>query len=240
MAIIYIIASIVVLIVNIKFIGQAFGMIFGNAFTVQAAFGGAVGIAFKTIVQKGVARGVFSNEAGLGSAPIAHAASSETNPVKQGLYGIFEVFMDTIVICTLTALVVLLGYCSGAISPDWGGAGGTDLVSMSFGGVLGNKVGSLIVAVGITLFALSTLLSWSLYGVRCFEYIFGVKASLFYKILFVVVVVIGATLKLSIVWDIADTLNGFMAIPNLIAVLGLSGVVIKLTKDHFSNKENLK
>ena len=240
MAVIYILASIIVLIVNIKYLGQAFGLIFGNAFTVQAAFGGAVGIAFKTIVQKGVARGVFSNEAGLGSAPIAHAATSETNPVKQGVYGIFEVFMDTIVICTLTALVVLLGYCSGAIAPDWGASGGTDLVSASFGGVLGSKIGALIVAVGITLFALSTLLSWSLYGVRCFEYLFGVRASLGYKIVFVIVVVIGATLKLSIVWDIADTLNGFMAIPNLIALLGLSGVVIKVTKDHFSNKENLK
>ena len=234
MAIIYIIASLIVLIVNFKYIGQAFGLIFGNAFSVQAAFGGAVGIAFKTIVQKGVARGVFSNEAGLGSAPIAHAASSETDPVKQGMYGIFEVFMDTIVICSLTALVVLLGYCSGAVAPAWGGSGGTDLVSGAFGSVLGNKAGALIVAVGITLFALSTLLSWSLYGVRCFEYLFGVKFSMIYKVFFVVAVVIGATLKLSIVWDIADTLNGLMAIPNLIAVLGLSGVVIKLTKDHFS------
>ena len=234
MAIIYILASLIVLIVNIKYIGQAFGLIFGNAFSVQAAFGGAVGIAFKTIVQKGVARGVFSNEAGLGSAPIAHAASSETDPVKQGMYGIFEVFMDTIVICSLTALVVLLGYCSGAISPDWAGSGGTDLVSGAFGSVLGEKLGALIVAVGITLFALSTLLSWSLYGVRCFEYLFGVKASIIYKVAFVIVVVIGATLKLSIVWDIADTLNGLMAIPNLIAVLGLSGVVIALTKEHFA------
>ena len=240
MAVIYILASIIVLIVNIKYIGQAFGLIFGNAFTVQAAFGGAVGVAFKTVVQKGVARGVFSNEAGLGSAPIAHAASSETDPVRQGVYGIFEVFMDTIVICTLTALVVLLGYCSGAISPDWAGSGGTDLVSGSFGGVFGGRIGSLIVAVGITLFALSTLLSWSLYGVRCFEYLFGVKASLGYKIVFVIVVVIGATLKLSIVWDIADTLNGLMAIPNLIALLGLSGVVIKVTKDFFADKKNLE
>ena len=240
MAIIYILASIIVLIVNIRYLGQAFGLIFGNAFTVQAAFGGAVGVAFKTVVQKGVARGVFSNEAGLGSAPIAHAATSETNPVKQGVYGIFEVFMDTIVICTLTALVVLLGYCSGAIAPEWAGSGGTELVSGAFGGVLGGKLGSLIVAVGITLFALSTLLSWSLYGTRCFEYLFGVKASMGYKIIFVIVVVIGATLKLSIVWDIADTLNGLMAIPNLIALLGLSGVVIKVTKDHFSDKSNLQ
>ncbi len=237
MAVVYIIAALAVVIVNIRFIGKAFGMIFGNAFTVQAAFGGAVGIAFKTVVQKGVARGVFSNEAGLGSAPIAHAASSEKDPVKQGLYGIFEVFMDTIVICTLTALVVLLGYCSNAISPEWGGSGGAALVSSSFAGVMGGKLGSLIVAVGISLFALSTILSWSLYGTRCFEYLFGVKSSLIYKIIFVIAVVVGATLELSLVWDIADTLNGLMAIPNLIAVLGLSGVVIKLTKEHFAQKE---
>ena len=237
MAVIYIVASLIVVIVNIRFIGKAFGLIFGNAFSVKAALGGAVGISFKTIVQKGVARGVFSNEAGLGSAPIAHAASSEKDPVKQGLYGIFEVFMDTIVICTLTALVVLLGYCSSAISPEWGGSGGAALVSSSFGGVLGGKIGSLIVAVGISLFALSTILSWSLYGTRCFEYLFGVKASIAYKVLFIIVVVIGATLELSLVWDIADTLNGLMAIPNLIAVLGLSGVVIKLTKEHFAQKD---
>ncbi len=237
MAVVYIIAALAVVIVNIRFIGKAFGMIFGNAFTVQAAFGGAVGIAFKTVVQKGVARGVFSNEAGLGSAPIAHAASSEKDPVKQGLYGIFEVFMDTIVICTLTALVVLLGYCSNAISPEWGGSGGAALVSSSFAGVMGGKLGSLIVAVGISLFALSTILSWSLYGTRCFEYLFGVKSSLIYKIIFVIAVVVGATLELSLVWDIADTLNGLMTIPNLIAVLGLSGVVIKLTKEHIAQKE---
>jgi amino acid carrier protein len=237
MAVVYIIAALAVVIVNFRFIGKAFGMIFGNAFTVQAAFGGAVGIAFKTVVQKGVARGVFSNEAGLGSAPIAHAASSEKDPVKQGLYGIFEVFMDTIVICTLTALVVLLGYCSNAISPEWGGSGGAALVSSSFAGVMGGKLGSLIVAVGISLFALSTILSWSLYGTRCFEYLFGVKSSLIYKIIFVIAVVVGATLELSLVWDIADTLNGLMAIPNLVALLLLSGIVIKTTKEHFANKQ---
>ena len=240
MAVVYIVAALIVVFVNIRFIGKAIGLIFANAFTVQAAFGGAVGIAFKTVVQKGVARGVFSTEAGLGSAPIAHAATSEKDPVKQGLYGIFEVFMDTIVICTLTALVVLLGYCSNAISPEWGGSGGAALVSSSFGGVLGGKIGALIVAVGISLFALSTLLSWSLYGTRCFEYLFGVKVSMVYKVIFVIAVVIGATLELSLVWDIADTLNGLMAIPNLIALLGLSGVVIKLTKDHFANKETLE
>ena len=237
MAVVYIIASLIVIFANIGHIGQVFGAIFKYAFTPNAVIGGAAGAALKMCITWGVKRGVFSNEAGLGSAPIAHAASSESNPVKQGLYGIFEVFMDTIVICTLTALVVLLGYCSNAISPEWGGSGGAALVSSSFAGVMGGKLGSLIVAVGISLFALSTILSWSLYGTRCFEYLFGVKSSLIYKIIFVIAVVVGATLELSLVWDIADTLNGLMAIPNLIAVLGLSGVVIKLTKEHFAQKE---
>ena len=237
MAIIYIVASLIVIFANIGYLGKAFGLIFANAFSVQAALGGAVGIAFKTIVQKGVARGVFSNEAGLGSAPIAHAATSESDPILQGVYGIFEVFMDTIVICSLTALVVLLGYCNGSIAPEWGGSGGTALVSGSFGGVLGSRAGALIVAVGISLFALSTLLSWSLYGTRCFEYLFGVKASMVYKVVFVCAVVIGATLELSLVWDIADTLNGLMAIPNLIALLGLSGVVISMTKEFFAKNK---
>lgn len=238
MAIIYILASLIVLVCNARFIGTAFSWIFGNAFSVQAAFGGAVGIATKTIIQKGVARGVFSNEAGLGSAPMAHAASSEKNPVMQGLYGIFEVFMDTIVICSLTALVLLTSAARGGISPDWGGEGGTPLISAAFGTVLGDKLGALIVAVSITLFALSTLLTWSLYGTRCFEYLFGTKAGRIYQVVFVVVVVIGATMKVGLVWDIADMLNGFMAIPNLIALLALSPVVIRLTREHFKDKKH--
>ena len=192
-----------------------------------------------TTIKKGVGRGVFSNEAGLGSAPMAHAASSESDPVKQGMYGIFEVFMDTIVICTMTSLVLLSAVARGGISPDWGGDGGTDLIAAAFGTVLGDGAGSLIIAVGISLFALSTVLSWSLYGTRCFEFLFGTKASRWYQIVFVLVVVVGSTLKMSLVWDIADALNGFMAIPNLIALLGLSGVVVRLTKEHFSCQTRL-
>ena len=184
-------------------------------------------------IQKGVGRGVFSNEAGLGSAPMAHAASSEKDPVKQGLYGIFEVFMDTIVICTLTALTVLCGVENG-VAISWGQSAGTELIIASFSQVFGNQIGSLIVAVGICLFALSTILSWSLYGSRSFEFLMGHKLTIVYQVLFVFVIIIGATLDLELVWNIADTLNGFMAIPNLVALLGLSGVVIKLTKDHFA------
>jgi AGCS family alanine or glycine:cation symporter len=238
MAVIYIIAALVVIFAHINVIGQVFAMIFKGAFSAKAAIGGAFGITILKTMQKGIGRGVFSNEAGLGSAPMAHAASSETNPVKQGFYGIFEVFMDTIVICTLTALALLCGICSG-VDVTWGQSAGTDLIAAAFSTVFGSKIGSLIIAVGITLFALSTVLGWSLYGTRCFEYLFGTRASVGYKIVFVIVVVIGATLKLSLVWDIADTLNGFMAIPNLIALLALSGVVIKLTKDYFAEEKNL-
>ena len=186
-----------------------------------------------TTIQKGVGRGVFSHEAGLGSAPIAHAATSERNPVMQGMYGIFEVFMDTIVICSLTAFTVLCGVESG-VAIEWGQSTGTELVAAAFGTIFGGKAGAMIVAVGITLFALSTILSWSLYGTRCFEFLTGGRGLKAYQVIFVIVVIIGATLKLELVWDIADTLNGFMAVPNLVALLGLSGVVIRLTKEHFA------
>lgn len=237
MAAIYILCSFAVIISNFGSVGKVFAMIFKGAFNAEAALGGAFGITIMTTIQKGVGRGVFSNEAGLGSAPMAHAASSETDPVKQGLYGIFEVFADTIVICTLTALTLLCGVESG-VEIVWGQSAGTELISASFGMVFGPKLGSMIVAIGIGLFALSTILSWSLYGTRCCEFLFGHKAVLAYQVFFILLIVVGATLELELVWNIADTLNGFMAIPNLIALLGLSGVVIKLTKNYF-DKEKL-
>ena len=231
MAAIYIVASLIVVGGNIGSLGTVFGMIFKGAFSAEAALGGAFGITIMTTIQKGVGRGVFSNEAGLGSAPMAHAASSEKDPVKQGLYGIFEVFMDTIVICTLTALTLL---CCAGDKIVWGESAGAELIAASFSSIFGAQMGSMLVAVGITLFALSTILSWSLYGSRCFEFLTGGKGVRAYQILFVIVVVIGATLKLDLVWNIADTLNGFMAVPNLVALLGLSPVVVKLTKAYFS------
>ena len=231
MAAIYIVASLIVVGGNIGSLGTVFGMIFKGAFSAEAALGGAFGITIMTTIQKGVGRGVFSNEAGLGSAPMAHAASSEKDPVKQGMYGIFEVFMDTIVICTLTALTLL---CGAADKIVWGESAGAELIAASFSSIFGAQMGSMMVAVGITLFALSTILSWSLYGSRCFEFLTGGKGVRAYQILFVIVVVIGATLKLDLVWNIADTLNGFMAVPNLVALLGLSPVVVKLTKAYFS------
>ena len=231
MAAVYIIASVIVVAFNFENLGNVFAMIFKGAFSADAALGGAFGITIMTTIQKGVGRGVFSNEAGLGSAPMAHASSSERDPVKQGLYGIFEVFMDTIVICTLTALTLL---CGAADKIVWGQNAGAELISASFSSVFGAQVGSMLVAVGITLFALSTILSWSLYGTRCCEFLLGSAAARVYQVIFVCVILVGATLKLGLVWDIADTLNGFMAVPNLVALLGLSPVVIKLTKEHFT------
>ena len=234
MAAIYIACALCVVGTNITSVGKVFAMIIKGAFSAEAALGGAFGITIMTTIQKGVGRGVFSNEAGLGSAPIAHAATSETDPVRQGLYGIFEVFMDTIVICTLTALTLMCGVESGGVAISWGQSAGAELIAASFGTIFGNQIGSLIVAMGIGLFALTTILSWSLYGTRCFEFLFKGKGVGIFQTVFVTMVVVGATLKLDLVWNIADTLNGFMAIPNLIALLGLSGVVIKLTKEHFA------
>ena len=174
---------------------------------------------------------MFSNEAGLGSAPIAHASTSERDPVKQGLYGIFEVFMDTIVICTLTSLVVLT---TGAANEYWNnGSYAIVTVTSGFSSVFGTKLGTVILTVGAVLFATSTILGWSLYGTRCVEFLFGPKARRPYQILFCLLIVVGAVTELDLVWTIADVLNGFMAIPNLIAVLLLSPVVFKLTREHF-------
>ncbi len=236
MAAIYIVCGLVVVGANLDSVGRIFEMIFRGAFNAEAALGGAFGITIMSTIQKGVGRGVFSNEAGLGSAPMAHAASSEKNPVKQGMYGIFEVFMDTIVICTLTALTLLCGVESG-VDIAWGQSAGAELIIASFSTVMGGKLGSAMLAIAISLFALSTILSWSLYGTRCCEFLLGHKAGYLYQVAFVLFVVVGATLNLELVWDIADTLNGFMAIPNLIALLALSGVVVKLTREHFAGQK---
>ena len=231
MSVFYIIGSLIVIFSNIGNLGMVFKSIFQAAFTPEAAFGGVTGFVLMNAIKRGVGRGVFSNEAGLGSAPIAHANSSETEPVRQGLYGVFEVFADTIVICTMTSLVVL----TSNIVP-WGNAdmAGADTTILAFGTVLGPKASSIFIAIAILFFAFSTILSWSLYGQRCFAYLTKGRGVIVYQIAFIATVVIGATLKLSLVWNIADTMNGFMAVPNLIALLALSGTVVKLTKEHFN------
>lgn len=232
MSLIYIIACLAVIIANISRLGSVFVMIFRGAFRPSAVVGGVSGFTLKTCITWGVKRGVFSNEAGLGSAPIAHAASSEKDPIKQGLYGIFEVFMDTIVICTLTGITLLIS----GIDLQYGVKGTTALNAAALATVFGDKLGALIIAVGLSLFALSTILGWALYGSRCCEYLFGSRSIRVFQIVFVVIIVVGATMDLGLAWDIADTLNALMAIPNLIGLLGLSGVVVKLTNDHFKDR----
>ena len=238
MSVIYIVACLLVVGTNITKVPHVFAMIFQGAFTPEGVTGGAAAITIKTCIEWGVKRGVFSNEAGLGSAPIAHAASSETNPVKQGLYGIFEVFMDTIVICTLSGLTLLLALDADTI--NYGVKGTTALNAQALGTVLGGKTGALIIAIGLSLFALSTVLSWGLYGTRCWEFLLGEKAVKPYRILFTLVVIISATMDLKLAWSIADTLNGLMAIPNLIALIALCPVVFKMTREYFDNERRLR
>ena len=235
MAVVYIVACIVVLVYHAGTLGEVFHDIFVGAFSPEGVTGGAVGSAMM-VVMWGVKRGVFSNEAGLGSAPIAHATTSETDPVKQGLYGIFEVFMDTIVICTLTGLALLCAAKGAGLDLNFGHQGDTGLNAAALGTVFGDKAGTLIIAIGLSLFAFSTVLGWSLYGSRCLEFILGPKAIKPYQIIFILFVVVGATMSLDLAWAIADTLNGLMAIPNLIAILLLSPVIVRLTKEHFTKK----
>ena len=231
MAIIYILASIAVIVMNISAVPEAFGAIFKGAFNPAAVSGGLAGVGIKMAITKGVGRGFFSNEAGLGSAPIAHAAADVDHPVKQGMFGVFEVFMDTIVVCTMTAMVVLLGV--GVHNIEFGNDIGAQLTVNGFMSVFGDKIPGVVVAVCLTMFAFSTVLTWGLYGTRCMEYLFNYKAAKVYQIIFCGVMIIGGVIKLQLAWDIADTLNGLMAIPNLIALLLLSPVVIKLTKEYF-------
>ena len=238
MAIIFILASIGVIIFRIDQIPAAFAAIFQGAFNPQAVVGGGVGITIKMAMTKGVARGIFSNEAGLGSAPIAHAAADVDHPVKQGIYGVFEVFMDTVIVCTMTALVVLLGNGVGGI--EFGNDIGANLAINGFTAVYGGKIPAVVVAICLSLFAFTTTLTWALYGSRCTEFLFGEKAGKPYLVFYCLLIVIGAVTDLSLAWNIADTFNGLMAIPNLIALLVLSPIVIKLTREYFDNQKKLK
>ena len=231
MALVYIVASLGVIIMNISAVPEAFGAIFRGAFNPASVAGGLAGVGIKTAITKGVGRGIFSNEAGLGSAPIAHAAADVDHPVKQGIFGVFEVFMDTIVVCTMTSLVVLLGV--GVQNIEYGNDIGANLTIHGFESVYGSGVPALAVAVCLTLFALSTVLTWALYGSRCVEFLFGYKASRVYQVIFCIFACMAGAVELSLAWAIADTLNGLMAIPNLIAVALLSSVVFKLTKEYF-------
>lgn len=231
MAVLYIILALGVVVFNIGSVPAVFKSIFAGAFNPSAFTGGVVG-SFFISMRRGVSRGIFSNEAGIGTGSIAHACADTDQPVKQGMFGIFEVFADTIVICTLTALVIL---CSG-VGINYGAAAGAELTISGFTATYGNWV-SVFTAVAMCCFAFSTILGWGLYGARCIEFVFSHKIVKPFMVVYSLVAILGATVDLGLVWGIADTCNGLMSIPNLIALFLLSGTVVKLVREHFASEK---
>jgi AGCS family alanine or glycine:cation symporter len=229
MSIAYVAAALAVLVVNVEQIPQAFGLIFTHAFTPVAATGGFAGAAVMAAIRFGVARGIFSNEAGLGTAGIAQAAGTTTSSVRSGLIGMLGTFIDTLIICSLTGLAII---CSGAWTS---GASGAALSSAAFESALPG-VGQHLIALALAVFAFTTILGWSYYGEKCWEFLVGTRAILPFRIVFVLAVPFGAMAQLDFAWLVADTLNGLMAIPNLISLLLLSPVVIGLTRVHFDRQ----
>ena len=231
MALLYIVLALGVVLMNIRVLPAVFVSIIRGAFQPSAVTGGVVGSMFMSM-KKGVSRGIFSNEAGLGTGSIAHACADTRKPVKQGMFGIFEVFADTIVICTLTALVIL---CS-QVPINYGAAAGAELTIQGFTSVYGDWV-SIFTALAMCCFAFSTILGWGLYGARCIEFLFSEKVIKPFMVAYALVAILGATANLGLMWSIAETFNGLMAIPNLIALFLLSGTVVKLVKDYFASGE---
>ena len=231
MAVFYIILAIGVVVININHVPEVFSDIFKGAFNPASVTGGVVGSFFMSM-KKGVSRGIFSNEAGLGTGSIAHACADTRKPVKQGFFGIFEVFVDTIVICTLTALVIL---CSG-VPVGYGQAAGAELTISGFTSTYGGWV-SIFTAVARCCFAFSTIIGWGLYGTRCIEFLFNSHVNKPFMLVYSLVAIVGATLNLDLLWSVAETFNGLMIIPNLIAVFMLSGVVVKMVKEYFAGKD---
>ncbi|NQY25891.1 MAG: sodium:alanine symporter family protein [Piscirickettsiaceae bacterium] len=231
MAISYVLAGIIILVMHASLLPAAFELIFTHAFTPVAATGGFAGAAVWAAIRFGVARGIFSNEAGLGSAPIAHAAAKTNSPVRQGTVAMIGTFIDTIIVCSITGLVII-------VSGVWtSGETGASLSSLAFESVLPG-FGGAIVSIGLCVFAFTTILGWSIYGEKCVEYLFGTRSIMPFRILWVLAVPLGAVANLSFIWLVADTLNALMALPNLIALLLLSPVVFKLTRDYFNKVEN--
>lgn len=236
MAIIYVVGSLVICIVNVGRIPAAFIAVVKGAFAMKAVGGGIIGSGIGLAVTWGMKRGVFSNEAGLGSSVMVHSSSNVREPVRQGMWGIFEVFADTMVVCSLTAFTVLT---SGLIDLETGtllvDSEGSALVGEAFATVFG-AAGPMFIAIAILLFAFSTVLGWSHYGTKAFEYLFGSAATIIYRVIFIVFILFGATMSLSLAWDLSDTFNGLMAIPNLIGVLALSPVVAAVTKNYVDRR----
>ncbi|MCR5474496.1 MAG: alanine:cation symporter family protein [Lachnospiraceae bacterium] len=243
MAIIYVIGAIIIMFMNFNMLGAMFVSIFKFAFGPRAVAGGAAGTAVQialNTVKSGCKRGVFSNEAGLGSSVMVHSNSNVKEPVRQGLWGIFEVFADTIIVCTMTAIVVL---SSGAVDLSTGlpeeGVNDATLVAKAFGAHFG-KGGEMFVAIAVLLFAFTTVMGWSHYGSKAVEYLFGVKGAKIYRVIFVLMIISGAVMTSSLAWDISDTFNGLMMLPNLIGVLSLTPLVVKLTNNYVDRKINGK
>ena len=231
MALLYIILGLGLIAMRIDQVPAVFASIFRGAFDPAAVTGGVVGSFFLSMT-KGVSRGIFSNEAGLGTGSIAHACADTKKPVKQGMFGIFEVFMDTIIICTLTALVVLLS----GVEIVYGQAAGAELTINGFTSVYGNWV-SIFTAVAMCCFAFSTIIGWGLYGARCAEFLFGAKIIVLFNIAYSLISIVGATVDLGLIWSVSDTFNGFMTVPNLVAVFLLAPELLKLIKAHFETEE---
>ncbi|WP_297187311.1 sodium:alanine symporter family protein [uncultured Porticoccus sp.] len=225
MTVLYLLVTVIILMINIGAVPEALVLVVKSAFSPVAAGGGFAGATIMLALRMGVARGIFSNEAGLGSAPIAHAAAETNSPVRQGTIAMLGTFIDTVVICTMTGLVLIL---TGAWSS---GEQGAALTSLAFSSMLPH--GDKVVAISLALFAFTTILGWSYYGERCAEYLFGINIIVPFRIVWVVAVFVGATSQLSLVWSIADTLNGMMAVPNLIGLLLLSPVIFRLTREYF-------
>ncbi|HFI0912926.1 TPA: alanine/glycine:cation symporter family protein [Streptococcus suis] len=230
MAILYILASVIVLAMHFDQILPTLALVLKSAFSPAAAAGGFAGATVQQAIQRGIARGVFSNESGLGSAPIAAAAAKSDNPVEQGLISMTGTFIDTLIICSLTGLSIL-------VTDQWTteGLAGAPLTQAAFATVFGNT-GSIALTISLVLFAFTTILGWSYYGERCIEYLLGTKAITPYRILFVIMVGLGGFLKLELIWIVADIVNGLMALPNLIALLALSPIIIKETRQYFRKK----
>ena len=236
MAVAYVIGSLVIFAINIDQVGAMFAAIFRFAFKPAAFLGGGIGILIKKTMTQGFKRGVFSNEAGLGSSVLVHSSSNVKEPVKQGMWGIFEVFFDTFVICTMTAIVVLsTGYIDLATGTPVAGANGDTLVSQAFGACFGAP-GTWFVAIAMLFFAFTTVLGWSQYGSKSVEYLFGTKGVKVYKVIFVAMIVSGAVMEGGLAWDLSDTFNGLMMIPNLIGVVALLPLVLKITKNYVDRK----
>ncbi|KKZ57429.1 sodium:alanine symporter [Haemophilus haemolyticus] len=228
MAILYVTTSLVIILLNIEKVPDAISLIIYSAFDPQAALGGAVGFTVMKAIQSGVARGIFSNESGLGSAPIAAAAAQTREPVRQGLISMIGTFLDTIIVCTMTGIVLVL---TGAWNnPELAGA---TVTNYAFAQGLGTSIGATIVTVGLLFFAFTTILGWCYYGERCFVYLVGIRGVKLYRLAYIVLVGLGSFLHLNLIWIIADIVNGLMAFPNLIALIGLRKVVIEETKDYF-------